>query len=80
MGVVLPQSGHGFKNFAHARLYQNPPSRNPGSTTGWYSCSTSQTNYTGYHTIYIHDVVVQIDTEAEFINNIECTCEWNVEY
>ena len=36
MGVVMPQSGRGFSKFAHAsraRVYYNPPFRNPGSAT-----------------------------------------------
>ena len=36
MGVVLPQSGRGFPNFARASraiLYYNPPFRNRGSAT-----------------------------------------------
>ena len=33
MGVVLPQSGCGFSKFARARVYYNPPFRNPGSAT-----------------------------------------------
>ena len=40
MGVVLPQSGRGFKNSRalRAQLYHwNPPSGNPGSATGCYT-------------------------------------------
>ena len=38
--MFSPESGHGFQKFAHAScaiVYQNPSSRNPGSTTDYYS-------------------------------------------